>query len=90
MNTTQGRSCGCFQKEKIERIWCKSKGIKGVDGNGAARLGISWGLVLEGEMTDFDPKMWLCSQGGGEAAGLGGSSSVQLILPLQPSPESAP
>lgn len=50
-----------FSEGRIERIWCKSKGIKEVDG--AERLGISWGLVLAGEMTDFGPKMWLCSQG---------------------------
>lgn len=38
--------------------------------------------MLEGEMTDFDPEMWLCSQGEGEAAGLGGSSSPAYPAPL--------
>lgn len=46
-----------------------------MDGSsGAARLGISWGLVLEGEMTDFDPKMWLCSCRAGR-------DQLQLTLP---------
>lgn len=73
-----------FSEGKIKRIWCKSKGIEGVDGSrGAARLAISWGLVLEGEMTDFDPNMWICGQGEGEAAGLGGTSSPCPCNPAQ-------